>query len=419
MAGWLDSYMGWTKDLESPTRYHLWSAIAAAGHVLGRNVGMLRMGGKWVVFPGQILVVLVGPTAVKKDTAMNQSVNLLRALPKGVANILPERTSPQELLNQLAAAGVKKPNVGFIYASEMGTFFGTESYMDGMVTMVTNLWNAPTGFVNPETMVVEPHVKEFAFRSWKQTLRDPAIGGIMAITPEGVATELPPSARKRGFMGRCLWVYEAMSDRPPNPGTSWVPEETATRDRLLEGLEKLATLKGMIWFTKQGREWFDDWYVNVHSPAVASSPEEAQETGYMGRKADHLLRVAITLACLAHIGDEQGFTVSQANLQHALRLLETAERNLPRVIGEVGRAPVAEKMAKFLRYLEPGMKRRKACMSYLWKYGVKDREEFDRLVSYATEMDAIVTIDDGKCIWYRLKRKGGQELRRTTESVSD
>jgi hypothetical protein len=400
--------MQWTSTLESPTRYHLWSALTCAGHVLGRNVWMVRMG-KWCVFPGQLLTVLVGPTAVKKDTAMSQAVNLMRALPGPAVNILPKRTSPQALLDQLAACG-PRPNVGFIYASEMGTFFSNESFMDGMVTMVTDLWNAPTGAIDSRTMHFASHEERIVFKGWKATLRDYAIGGLMAITPEGVATELPASAKKRGFMGRCVWVYAGTTDRPPNPGTRWNEEEPQERDALLEGLERLATLAGPIWFTKPSREWFEDWYTNVHTPSVAQSAAEAQETGYLGRKADHLLRVAIILACINHVSGEQPFEVRTDNLKRALHLLVQTEKELPRVIDEVGRAPAGEKMAALLRFLDSGPKRKIRVQQYMWKKGVLG-DDFRRLLDYAIEIKSVKLEDNGKTIWLSRATSSGQKLR--------
>jgi hypothetical protein len=414
---WLDRYMSWTKGLEAPTRYHYWSALAVAGHVLGRNVWMVRMA-KWAIFPGQIMVTLVGPTAVKKDTAMNQALSLLYALPKGTTNVLPSKTSAQDLLcTHLPKFGTKRPNIGFITTGEMGTFFSKESFMDQMITLITELWNAPTGPIDPVTMDFQPFSKVYAFRQWQSEIRDPAIGGLMAITPEGIATELPESARKRGFMGRVLWVYEVTTDRPPNSGTSWDADDGAVRDQLMVGLERLASLRGPVWFTKQGREWFDSWFHDVYSPAARGSTEEASEIGYLNRKPDHLLRVAITLAAIAHVSDENAkFQVRVADLEHALYLLNVTERMLPRVLGEVGRSPSAEKLRRFLHYLEKGPRRRHACMVYLHKYGVANVQEFENLLAYAKEMQAIVVREeDGRKTVYERTRSAGQALRTVRE----
>ena len=88
---WLETYLKYTEHLESPTLFHQWVAMAVAGHVLGRKVWLVR-GGEYCIFPGQMMVVLVSPSAVaRKSTAIEAGVKLIEGLPVGWRMCCPPR----------------------------------------------------------------------------------------------------------------------------------------------------------------------------------------------------------------------------------------------------------------------------------------------------------------------------------------
>ena len=422
---WLTTYLQWTRALESPTIFHRWCALTGVAHILGRRVWMVR-GGKYAIFPAQVSTILVGDSAkVKKGIAMKQILTLLAACPPGAVNIMPERTSPQELFNRLQPrddGGVLIPNapaVGLIVAEELGTFFGVESFLETMATIVTRLLDAPHGTIDHESHAVASVLKTIAFKSWSVELRDPCVQILGGTTPTGVAKEIPAAARTGGFIGRVFFVYADQTDRAPNPLTDVVKTDNALQEQLIAGLHRVADLTGPVWFTKEGRVWFEDWYVHTHHPAVAHlDTTVVQETGFIGRKADHLLRIAIVLAaCRVAGGEDTRFRVTRGDLEESLQYLSGIERGLPTAMREVGTAKEAEPTQRFLALLEKHPKglARRVALQRLWRYGVDRRTLDERVLPTLMQSGQVTEITRGtEAIYFREHTSGGK-LRRVRE----
>lgn len=421
---WLTTYLQWTATLESPTIFHRWCALTGAAHVLGRRVWMVR-GGKYAIFPAQVSTILVGDSAkVKKGIAMKQVLSLLAAMPPGVVNICPERTSPQELFSRLQPrdeSGGLIPNVpavGLIVAEELGAFFGTEGFLETMATIVTRLLDAKHGIIDTRDHSIPPIEYEIAFKSWAVRLRDPCVQILGGTTPTGVAKEIPAAARTGGFTGRVFFVYAEATDRPPNPLLDVVETDSARAQELIVGLERMAGLTGPVWFSKQGRAWFSSWYTEVHAPAIAHlDTSVVQETGFIGRKADHLLRTAIVLAACRHVSGEGKFHVTERDLVEALQYVTEVERALPTAMREVGMAKNAEPTQRFLALLErhPKGLSRSTVLQRLWRYGV-DRRILDESV-LPTLMGAgqVEIIEAGGKTSYARRFASGARLKRAKE----
>jgi hypothetical protein len=380
---WLESYLKYTEHLESPTIFHQWVGIAVAGHVLGRKVWLVR-GGEYCIFPGQMMVVLVSPSAIaRKSTAIEAGVKLVESLPTGLANVLPTKTSPQQLLQALQPMdeeGVPIEDadcVGLIVASELGSFFSSEGFLETMATHVTALFDAKHGLIDPTTLVPEPRRVKFEFRSWAITLLNPCAGLVGGTTPMGIAEELPKAARQAGFLGRVLWIYSQDTDREPNDLTEMMPFNVSkARAGLVEGLVRMAGKQGPFRFTKQGRECFAQWYHDVNIPYLKKLDVDiVKESGYYGRRGDHLLRTAMVLAGME---DEEELLLKEKAIQVATGMLRGVEKQLNLSMHQVGVARATEYYERVMYYLsrKPEGVKRRDILRALWRYGsLKDLEE--------------------------------------------
>lgn len=350
MNGWLGRYLDYTKPLESPRLFHLWSAIAVVGHALGRRVWVDRAG-RFAVYPGQLMVILVSRSAaMRKGTASDQAVKMLKLCPEWAINILPIRTSPQQLFKCLERVddqgdhivdptGYRVDSGGFVYAEELGAWLSKESWMEGMIPNLTRLNNAPDG------------EEKIEFKSWKATLWNPYLGMLACTTPRGVSDEIPESAIKTGYFGRVLWVcVDSPEVGRANPLVRRVGEAPEARRKLQEELStRIVALQGRMRWTKQGREWFERWYLDVHYPRMLKVDVDVHaESGFLGRKDDHLLRVAMVLS--ASQGNERLLT--QAIIEEALHLLEEIESRMPMALKEVGTSAEANLGQRVLAQLE-------------------------------------------------------------------
>lgn len=347
--------------------FHRWAALAGCGHVLGRKVWNVRFapgGFTYGIFPGQVMVCLVAASALmRKSTAIEVMGRLLREMAPGTVNLLPARTSPQQLMKSLQPADESGDPiegadcVGMILASELGAFFSAEGFLETMATHVTNLNDAPHGRYDPEVGCFRDRVVPLKFVKWEQNLLNPCIGMLAATTPTGLAKELPAQAQTAGLFGRMLCIYQARTDRDPNALVD-VPSRHSQRrlagleERLLEGLVKMADLSGGYILSKEAREEAKSWYVeHVRMNQLAAV---SHESGYIGRKMDHGIRIGMVLSAMEAVEapwPPERLVVKRGHLRTALSWLTALEPGFERALGEMVAARRTSIADLILRYL--------------------------------------------------------------------
>jgi hypothetical protein len=337
--------MRYTASLESPTIFHKWVAIATVGLALGRRVWLSREG-KQAIFPGQVLITLVAPSAVvRKSTALEQGSRILRGvndLPRyregrdRPINILPDRASPQAAIyrlqprNKLGEVLDDRDCVGAIIAGEMSSYFSQEGYLESWATHVTHLNDACTGQWNVKRRAFEPAWYTLDFRGEGETrLRNPCVGMLTATTPTDLAMNLPEAARTGGFLGRMLPVYAERTDRAPNPLINPDPPVDNVAE-LVEGLDLMLTYyKGLVRLTPEAVEFYTDFYREHLRQVTGAEIRGKPRTGYVSRRDAHLLRVGMILAAMTGAQDpeRQGqLWIHKIHLRYALAMLTEIEK---------------------------------------------------------------------------------------------
>jgi hypothetical protein len=399
-GSWLTRYMRHTETLESPSLFHRWIAIAAVGHVLGRKVWVTKEG-TYGVFPGQLMVVLVSPSAImRKSTAVGVGLKLLTAVEErtrgqGVVNRIADRGSPQSFLEQMRPMdemGLPKEGadcVALITASELGAFLSNESWNEQLPTFITALNDAPVGEFNDDTLGFEPYIWRSRFVSKvPYELKNPCVGMMAATTPTGLAKEIPHQAQLSGFFGRVIWVYAEETDKKPNSMTRMRPRVVGLQRELVEQLAEMGELAGPVRWQKEAREWHDGWYEEY---ARKPTPKDTGlASGFHSRKQDHILRVATVLAAMdGSVSARNGSLVLQlAHLTEATKYIDHIEKWLPRCFMAVqarGRIQLETKLLQLAsrhqdRWLEHHFFVKKA-----WYYGY-NTPEVDAALTQLTEV---------------------------------
>ena len=354
---WIEMYLEYTRHQVSPEIYHRWVALGVLGAAMERRVWLTRGYEELRVYPGQLMVVLVGRSALqKKTTACNLGTKMLKHLPGWLFNPLPKKTSPQQLLHDLARVdedgsplaypgeagpklvGRRVNSSGFINAGELATFFSTDSWNEMLAATINDLNDAESG------------KREVKFRKWKAELWNPIVGMVGAVTPKGIAEELPKAARTAGFFGRVLWVYSASTDRK-NALTELIPENVALKKRLREGISQIAAQYGPFQYTKQGKKWFEDWYDEYHAELTRQDQLGVLDTsGYWGRKDAHLLRVAMCCTASRTWGAER--FLRREDLQRAAGYLREIEKGFGQAMAEIGVGPQSEENRRLVNFVE-------------------------------------------------------------------
>jgi len=320
-VGWLHDYYKYTLRSEPPAVFHFMSALTVLGATLGRSVYFDK--GFYRVYPN-IATVLIAPTGrCRKTSATNVSLQLARAV--GV-NVLSERLTPEALVEGL---GGSEQATGLVYAPELAVFLGRQKYLEGMVPLLTSLFDSPDVW------------KSSTIGRGDLCLSRVAVCMLAASTVEWFVEALPREAFSGGFMSRILFVVQEDTAREfalPERGEGHVWEG------LREQLQEIGQLSGEVFLERDAELWYKQWYATHHRTPVF----DAKFAGYHERKPDHMLRIAYLL----RIANTRSLRIQKEDLDHALGILDWMEVLLPEVFDMVAHTAVGETHRRIVRQLK-------------------------------------------------------------------
>lgn len=319
--GWFREYYTYTLYSEPPAVFHFMTALTVLGAILERRVYFDK--GFYRVYPN-IATVLIAPTGkCRKTSAANIALRFAREVN---ANVLSDRVTPEALVEALSG---RETATGLVYAPELAVFLGRQKYLEGMVPLLTSLFDAPDVWSSN------------TIGRGEATLAHVALSFLGASTLEWFVEALPSAAFSGGFMSRLLFVVQKDTDREfalPVRGAGHVHE------RLREQLEDMQELEGEVLFAQGAKKWYETWYSVHHRTPV----EDAKFAGYHERKPDHMLRVAFLL----RIARAKSLMMHVDDLEHALKILDWLEVWLPDVFQTVSATPQGTNQQRILSQLE-------------------------------------------------------------------
>lgn len=318
-SGWIHDYVEWTRQTEPPSVFHFFVAAVTIGAALGRNVFFDK--GAYQVYPN-LCVVIVAPTGrCRKTSACNLGTSLLL---KVGATILADKTTPEALVDAMKTT---QNATGLIYAPELAVFLGKQKYQEGMVPLLTALFDCP---------------KEWTAKTIGRgdtTLTNIALSALMCSTIDWIQTSISKDAFGGGFMSRFLFVVQESTSRSfPLPP----PLDPEVRKSLIQRLVKIKATKGQFVFSPAADAWYRAWY-----KSRAGSHGEKQYAGYYERKPDHIIRIAMIMK-MAEMTD---FVIDVPDLTAAERILHWIEIWLPSTFEEMTSSASGEDQQRILKQL--------------------------------------------------------------------
>lgn len=328
--GWLDAYLKYTSWSEAPAAFHFFTGAAVLGTTMSRRAWFTK--GYYKVYPNH-QIILVAPTGkCRKTSALNLGLGLLREL-EGV-NVIADKITPEALAAELGQVTLgdkaliqTKAAEGVIYAPELAVFLGKQKYNEGLITLLTAL------FDNPEKWEISTK------GGGKQTIEKVCLTFLGASTPDWLVSAIPQDAFGGGFMSRLLFVVQE-----DTPRCFPIPDVKEKPKHLIDWLRALKKQEvGEIGFrTDDDKQWYQMWY----TAGKKNIPEDEKMAGYHERKPDHLLRLAMVLAV-----SEERVRITREDMITSNKLLNFLEESMLTNFKWLGSKPVGVDQGRILTVL--------------------------------------------------------------------
>lgn len=371
---WLKAYMEYTASLEAEDQFHFWSAVGTVAGALRGKCWIEQHHYSW--FPN-FFIILVGRAGfVNKSTSANVGRGLLAATNR--VKFGPRSMTWQALVTFMSKLGEDfQYNGDFIhttsltcYAPELGTLIDPRNREQ--IDSLNDIWDGVRGNWDRLTQ-----------KRGQEDILNPWINVIGGTTPVWLQENFPPSMLYGGFASRCIFVWSSKK-RHFVAYQSTSPEQVEFARRLVEDLTIISEITGPFTLTPEAFEWGAQWYNNFQ----ANPPPHLRDQrmgAYVGRKQVHVHKVAMIISA-AQRSDR---LITLSDLQTAVALLESIERDMIRIFNFVGRSQFSVQMD----YITNAIKTAGGQLSTVEAWQKVSRfmsfQEFELAVKGAIEMRAI------------------------------
>ncbi len=316
-ASWIQAYLTYTAESESPEDYHIWCAISSIAAVLRRRV-FFDMG-YFLVYPNMYIVLVSPAGRCKKSTAMRLAKGLFTKISD--IEFTADSTTRERLIQDLSMAFKEEQSALTAHSSEFASML-TSSGMD-MVVFLTDIFDCPLEWSHKTKI------------GGTQKIRAPYLNLLAGTTPDWIAKAMPLDTIGIGLTSRVIFIFQD-TPRVRDPIPKLSPAQMQLSQLLAEDLKVISRISGQYnWADPDTEERHKAWYRSrLEQPNPTGDP---RLNGYYERKPIHFLKLCMIIA--ASKRDETIITME--DFEQALQLFERAESNMPRVFANVGKNPLA------------------------------------------------------------------------------
>jgi energy-coupling factor transporter ATP-binding protein EcfA2 len=308
-------------NTEVPVSYLITVSLTALGAMLRRDCYVDQ--DKWKVYPNQS-VMLIGPSGVGKDTAINFATKLIEEYHR--VPVLGGKTI-ESVQHRLFSIG--DPAAAYIPAGELTAFFGGKDYQSGMVQEFTDLLSTN----DKKDISTKGDLVTFGTK----VIKRPTLTLHCGSTVEWLHKAMPDGTLEGGFLGRFLIVIAQRSRKHvPLPKYEYRDAEDVRRyheaeRRWKEAVEGTEKRKGILDRTsKLGEVVLDgdaqpiyaNWYINRFTRFSKATFD------YANRCRDTVLR----LAMLCAISRKHYGWIEPVDVTFGIQMLDEVTKQLDYVV---------------------------------------------------------------------------------------
>lgn len=378
---WLKSYQEWiTPRIAAPESYLFWSGMYCLAAAIRRKVFIGKSSlGSWECFP-HCYIILVGPPGFRKNTSMGPAIELLQELSKS------------DIITKAPSLVTKESIVDSIFKSKDSSIYLTvEEFGDLMLKSGPEMYETLTTLFDAKKTLEQRTMSrsiEFAEK--------PCVNLLAGTTPQWIADKMPESVIGGGLASRVIFIYEdkAPSERIFFKGVLKGGDFAKIESDLIADLSHIATaIEGEFEVQDDVINWMEAW--NVKTRKKSSNPKLA---GYDARKVTHILKIAQ----LNRISYSDNLTITMPDIEFAVAVVESTERNLPRVFAGVGKNIYSLDIRDVLKFIvdNPNVTRSRLLIEF---EAVGTVPQLEILISGLTETKRVVAEYDGEIKDFKYK----------------
>ena len=339
LPDWIDGFMLLSDNSEPPVLYKKWTAISTIAAALQRKCHV-SLGISTTFYPN-FYIVLVGPSATGKGTAMQYAYDIIENVP--AIRLSAQATSLQALIRRM-----KETNLTDI---DMET--GKEIYHSSM-TIFSNEFTVFLGYHNMELITAlcdwYDSPRRWVYDTIKRDKEE--IVGVWAnllagTTPDNIQSSLPMEAIGGGLTSRIIFVNEEKKSKlvifP-----SITQRELDLQFYLTHDLEQITLMSGCFRFTEDAMGYYAEW-----CQAAEENPPfyDRKFDGYCGRRRNHIL--SLSMVCSASRNNLMILT--RDDLERSANLLAEVEIKMGVVFRGLGKSDIASLINESILFIEDSL----------------------------------------------------------------
>lgn len=329
LGDWLDGYMEYVENSEPPRLFKLWCGISGLCAAIRRRCWL-----QWEspIYPN-MYIVLVGPSASRKGTAMGPIYNMLSNL--GI-NIAAEAITREALIRELANCSELDESLNqyahaslTIFSQELTVFLGQNNWQ--LISDLTNWYDCADRWTYRTKNMGEDEI----LGVWVNLLG--------ATTPDYLAAALPQDAIGGGLTSRVIFIYgDRLGKIVPFPFKSDAEHELG--DFLFNDLSSIQLLRGPFEVSRQFLDLYRDWYIKT----LEQPPFENDAfIGYNGRRSTHLRKLCMIMS----VSRSNDMIITEKDFHRAATILEETESMMEYTFIGRGQAKNVKTFESLLRLL--------------------------------------------------------------------
>lgn len=385
--GWLRTYLDYTSGHEAPEDFHIWVGLTVLSSVVRRKVWFDNH--FYRLYPNLYTILVSPPGVGKKTTAINIGIELLRAASSD-CRIINEKVTPEALVDVLskptekrtASGGVKAEveSQALLVAPELTVFLGREQYNEGLIILLTRLYDCPNTF---DTSTVSRGTKKLE-NLWASLLG--------ATTPSEISKAIPASATGGGFTSR---IHLIQRESSPRFFPFAIPNDPLVREALINQLRAIDSASGPFTFSDGANKWYTDYY-RIHKEGFEKGMLQGANAE---RQPDHIVK----LAMLMSLAEGAGMEFSEDMLQRAFNILYASmqgTKEVLRMIDSSERGKAAQITLDAIKQLGGVVDRSRLTRKL---YRKLDGRELNMALDTLVDGNLITKFrKEGKAMWYKI-----------------